>query len=55
MKGYEFAFSKRNRLDIVGGISKNRIASLAANAMGMKKQLPKMADQSFSKQWTNKK
>jgi L-lactate dehydrogenase complex protein LldF len=55
MKTYEFAFSKRSRLDLAGGLSKNRIASLAANAMGKKKQLPIMASQSFSKQWTNKK
>jgi hypothetical protein len=28
---------------------------LGAKALGEKKQLPELADQSFSKQWTNKK
>lgn len=55
MKGYEFAFSKRSRLDFLGGMSKNTFTLLGANALGNKKQLPKMADQSFSKLWTTKK
>jgi len=55
MKGYEFTFSKRSRLDFLGGSSKNTFTLLGANALGKKKQLPKMADQSFSKQWTTKK
>jgi len=55
MKGYEFAFSKRSRLDFVGGKTKNTIALLGVNALGEQKQIPKLADQSFSKQWTNKK
>jgi len=55
MKGYEFAFSKRSRLDFLGGISKNTFTLLGANALGKMKQLPKIADQSFSKQWTTKK
>lgn len=55
MKGYEYAFSKRSRLDFLGGNSKNIFTLLGANALGKKKQLPKMADQSFSKQWTTKK
>jgi len=55
MKGYEFAFSKRSRLDFLGGSSKNTFTLLGANALGKKKQLPKLASQSFSKQWTNKK
>lgn len=55
MKAYAYAFSKRARLDLVGGKTKNLLASLGANALGDKKQLPKLADQSFSKQWTNKK
>jgi L-lactate dehydrogenase complex protein LldF len=55
MKGYEFAFSKRSRLDFWGGSSKNTFTLLGANALGKKKQLPKMAAQSFSKQWTTKK
>lgn len=55
MKGYEFAFSKRSRLDLLGGKTKNTFALLGANALGANKQIPKLADQSFSKQWTNKK
>jgi L-lactate dehydrogenase complex protein LldF len=55
MKGFEFAFSKRSRLDLFGGKTKNRFTLLDSNALGEKKQIPKLADQSFSKQWTNKK
>ena len=55
MKGFEFAFSKRSRLDLMGGKTKNMFALLGANALGDKKQIPKLADQSFSKQWTTKK
>jgi L-lactate dehydrogenase complex protein LldF len=55
MKGFEFAFSKRSRLDLVGGKTKNAFALLGAGALGEKKQIPKLADQSFSEQWTNKK
>ncbi len=55
MKGFEFAFSKRSRLDFVGGKTKNFMASLGSNALGEKKQIPRLADQSFSKQWINKK
>jgi L-lactate dehydrogenase complex protein LldF len=55
MKAYEYAFSKRSRLDLLGGKTKNLLATLGANALGDKKQLPKLADKSFSKQWTNKK
>jgi L-lactate dehydrogenase complex protein LldF len=55
MKGFEYAFSKRSRLDFLGGNSKNTFTLLGANALGKKKQLPKMADQSFSKLWTTKK
>jgi len=54
MKGLEFAFSKRSRLDLFGGKTKNTFTLLGANALGEKKQIPKLADQSFSKQWTNK-
>jgi len=54
MKGFEFAFSKRSRLDLFGGKTKNTFTLLGANALGEKKQIPKLADQSFSKQWTNK-
>lgn len=55
MKGFEFVFSKRGRLDLVGGKTKNTFTLLGANALGNKKQLPHLASQSFSKQWTNKK
>jgi len=55
MKAYQYAFSKRNRLDLLGGKTKNAFALFGANALGEMKQLPKLADQSFSKQWTNKK
>jgi len=55
MKAYEYAFAKRSRLDLVGGKIKNTFAHLSADALGDKKQIPKMADNSFSKQWTNKK
>jgi len=56
MKAYEYAFAKRSRLDLMGGKTKNAIAKrFGANALGNKKNIPKLADQSFSKQWTNKK
>ena len=55
MKAYEFAFSKRERLDFMGGKTKNTFALFGANALGDHKQLPKLADQSFSKQWKTKK
>jgi len=55
MKGFEFAFSKRSRLDLLGGKTKNTFALLGSGALGEKKQIPKLADQSFSKQWTTKK
>lgn len=55
MKAFEFALSKRNRLDLLDGKMKNTFAQLGANALGDRKQLPKLADQSFSKQWTTKK
>lgn len=55
MKAYEFAFSKRSRLDLVGGKTKNVFASFNSNALGEKKQVPNLANQSFSKQWISKK
>jgi len=55
MKVYEYTLSNRKRLDLLGGKTKNTFALLGANILGDKKQLPKLADQSFSKQWTNKK
>ena len=55
MKAFEFAFSKRKRLDLINGKTKNTLTLLGANMLGDKKQIPKLADQSFSKQWTTKK
>jgi L-lactate dehydrogenase complex protein LldF len=55
MKGFDYAFSKRNRLDLLGGKTKNKLALLGKNALGVNKQIPKLADQSFSTQWNNKK
>ena len=55
MKAFAYAFSKRSRLDLLGGKTKNIFALLGANAMGEKKQIPKLAEKSFSKQWTTKK
>lgn len=55
MKGFEYTFSKRSRLDLVGGKTKNIFTLLSPNMLGENKQLPHLADQSFSKQWTNKK
>ena len=55
MKAFEYAFSKRSRLDMVNGKTKNTFALLGSNALGEQKQIPRMADQSFSKQWTTKK
>lgn len=55
IKAFEFALSKRKRLDMFGGKTKNTFALLGANALGEKKQVPRLADQSFSKQWTSKK
>ena len=54
MKAYEYSFSKRSRLDIVGGNVKNGLCMLGSNALGRKKQIPKFATQSFSKQWKSK-
>lgn len=55
MKAYEFGLSKRGRIDFVGGKTKNTFALFGTNALGKQKQIPKLADQSFSKQWINKK
>ena len=55
MKGFAYAFSKRSRLDFMGGKTKNTFALLGTNALGEQKQIPKLADKSFSKQWTTKK
>jgi L-lactate dehydrogenase complex protein LldF len=55
MKAFEYGFSKRRRLDLVNGKVKNKLAVLGANILGEKKQLPKLADESFSKKWTTNK
>jgi L-lactate dehydrogenase complex protein LldF len=55
MKGFEYVFSKRSRLDFMGGKTKNALAWFGARSLGEKKQIPKLSNQSFSNQWTNKK
>jgi L-lactate dehydrogenase complex protein LldF len=55
MKGFEFVFSKRSRLDFIGGKTKNTLSLFGTKSLGGKKQIPKLSDQSFSNQWTNKK
>ncbi len=55
MKAFEYAFSKRSRLDLMGGKTKNTFALFGTKALGEQKQIPKLADQSFSKQWTSNK
>lgn len=54
MKAFEFAFSKRSRLDALGGRMKNRLAGMGKSALGDKKQVPRFADKSFSQQWKEK-
>jgi len=54
MKGFEYVFSKRSRLDFVDGKTKNIFALFGGNALGKNKQIPKLADRSFSKQWNKK-
>ncbi|MGD9929672.1 MAG: LutB/LldF family L-lactate oxidation iron-sulfur protein [Mangrovibacterium sp.] len=54
MKAFEYAFSKRSRLDAVGGNLKNRLGLLGKNALGDQKELPKFAEKSFSQQWKSK-
>lgn len=54
MKGFEYVFSKRSRLDFVDGKTKNIFALFGSNALGKNKQIPKLANQSFSKQWNKK-
>ncbi len=55
MKAFEFAFSKRSRLDALGGKIKNAAMGFNKNAFGKQKLLPEIADQSFSKQMKNRK
>ncbi len=51
MQAYAFAFSKRSRLDAVGGKLKNTFGAFGKNALGEQKQMPEFAEESFSKQW----
>lgn len=54
MKGFEYAFLKRKRLDLINGNLKNKLGSFNKNALGDKKSLPTFAKESFSQQWKNK-
>ena len=54
MKAFEYAFKKRQRLDMVGGKTKNALAVFGKDGLGDKKEIPHFADKSFSKQWKNK-
>lgn len=54
MKAFEYAFSKRKRLDMVGGKTKNKLAMFGKDGLGKKKEMPRFAEKSFSQQWKNK-
>ena len=54
MKMYEYAFSKRARLDAVNGSLKNAALKFGKNALGKQKSVPRIANRSFSKQWKSK-
>ena len=54
MKAFEYAFSKRKRLNLVGGKMKNFLGAAGKNALGKDKQLPTFANKSFSQQWKSK-
>lgn len=54
MKAFSYAFSKRKRLDMLGGKIKNQLAVLGKNSLGNKKEMPQFAKKSFSQQWKNK-
>ncbi|MGQ8335732.1 lactate utilization protein B [Sunxiuqinia sp. A32] len=54
MKAFEYAFMKRKRLDKLGGKTKNKLAMFGKEALGDKKEIPHLADQSFSQQWKTK-
>lgn len=54
MKGFQYLFSKRSRLDRVSGKMKNKAMKLGKNALGTEKALPHFAQQSFSQQWKTK-
>ncbi|WP_167616926.1 lactate utilization protein B [Maribellus sediminis] len=52
MKAYEWAFKKRNNLDLMNGKTKNLALKLKGNVLGSKKEFPPVADHSFSKKWS---
>ena len=54
MKAFAYAFSKRKRLDRLNGKMKNTALSLAKEAFGKQKSIPKFATRSFSKKWKSK-
>ena len=54
MKAFAYTFSKRKRLDAVGGKMKNTALLLAKNVLGPRKSMPQVAERSFSKQWKSK-
>lgn len=54
MKGFQYAFSKRSRLDHFSGKIKNKALSIGKNALGKDKSVPVVAEQSFSQQWKTK-
>ena len=51
MKAYEWAFRKRQNIDVVGGTFKNKLTSINRNIMGNKKQFPVFSHHSFSVDW----
>ncbi len=51
MKGFEYTFSKRKRLDMFGGEAKSFWVGKMKNILGKDKEMPKFAKESFSKQW----
>jgi L-lactate dehydrogenase complex protein LldF len=51
IKALGFAYSKRQRLDFFHGRTKRRLIKMAGNILGNKKELPAIADQSFSALW----
>ncbi|WP_167611222.1 lactate utilization protein B [Maribellus sediminis] len=52
MKAYEWAFKKRNNLDLLSGKTKNMALKLNRDVLGSKKEFPPVADHSFSKKWS---
>ncbi len=54
MKAFKYAFSKRKRLDMLSGKTKNKLAVFGKDGLGKKKEIPRFADKSFSQQWKNK-